>query len=92
MAVFRSSKHIYVQIIDDLSGVTLVSASSCDKNAKAAEKHGGNVKTAAVVGKMIADAAKEKGISTVSFDRRHYRYHGRIKALADAAREGGLKF
>jgi large subunit ribosomal protein L18 len=91
MAVFRSAKHIYVQIIDDLNGTTLVSASSCGKNAQLSG-HGGNVKSAATVGKLIAEAAKEKGISSVAFDRRHYRYHGRIKALAESARESGLKF
>jgi large subunit ribosomal protein L18 len=93
LTVFRSSKHIYAQLIDDLSGVTLAAASSTivgDGNA--ARAYGGNVKAAAVVGKKLAEAAKAKGISLAAFDRGHYRYHGRVKALADAAREGGLKF
>ena len=88
LSVFRSSKHIYAQLIDDLSGATLVTASSCGKNAA----YGGNVKAAKVVGKKIADAAKAKGITKAAFDRGYYRYHGRVKALADAAREGGLQF
>jgi large subunit ribosomal protein L18 len=90
LSVFRSSKHIYAQLIDDLSGATLGAAGT---NSKAtAVKYGGNVKAAQVVGKKIAEVAKSKGIMQVAFDRGHYRYHGRIKALADAAREGGLKF
>jgi large subunit ribosomal protein L18 len=88
LSVFRSSKHIYAQLIDDLAGVTLAAASSVAKDAA----YGGNIKAAAVVGKKLADVAKEKGISAAAFDRGHYRYHGRVKALADAAREGGLKF
>ena len=88
--VFRSSKHIYVQLVDDLHGVTLAAASTRSKDAGLA--YGGNKKAAAVVGKKIAEIAKEKGINKVAFDRGHYRYHGRIKALADAAREGGLQF
>ncbi len=92
LSVFRSSKHIYAQLIDDLSGVTLGAASTCGKDASAAVPYGGNKKAAAVVGKKIAEVAKEKGISKVAFDRGHYRYHGRVKALADAAREGGLNF
>ena len=89
LTVFRSSKHIYAQLIDDLQGVTLAAASS-----KSAEglKYGGNVAAAKAIGKLIAEAAKSKGIELVCFDRGHYRYHGRVKALADAAREGGLKF
>jgi large subunit ribosomal protein L18 len=82
LTVFRSSKHIYAQLIDDLNGVTVV----------AAKAYGGNVKAAVAVGKKLAEAAKTKGISKAAFDRGHYRYHGRIKALADAAREGGLQF
>ena len=90
LSVFRSSKHIYAQLIDDLRGVTLAAAGSRGKDAGLG--YGGNKKAAAVIGKKIADVAKEKGISKVAFDRGHYRYHGRIKALADAAREGGLQF
>ena len=89
LTVFRSSKHIYAQIIDDLQGVTLASASSKTAEGKT---YGGNVAAAKTIGKAIAEAAKAKGIELVCFDRGHYRYHGRIKALADAAREGGLKF
>jgi len=92
LTVFRSSKHIYVQLIDDLQGVTLAAASSRAKEAKTAAPYGGNVKAAAAVGQKIAEAAKAKGIAKVAFDRGHYRYHGRIKALADAARKGGLQF
>jgi len=88
LTVFRSSKHIYAQLIDDLKGVTLAAATSAGKEAG----YGGNVKAAVAVGKKIAAAAKEKGISKAAFDRGHYRYHGRVKALADAAREGGLQF
>ncbi|HEV3079481.1 MAG TPA: 50S ribosomal protein L18 [Gemmataceae bacterium] len=90
LTVFRSSKHIYAQLIDDLNGVTVVAASSGGKVAGKA--YGGNVKAAVAVGKKLAAAAKTKGISKAAFDRGHYRYHGRIKALADAAREGGLQF
>jgi large subunit ribosomal protein L18 len=90
LSVFRSSKHIYAQLIDDLQGVTLGTASSRTKETGVA--YGGNKKAAAVIGKKIAEVAKAHGISKVAFDRGHYRYHGRIKALADAAREGGLQF
>ena len=92
LSVFRSSKHIYAQLIDDLNGVTLAAASTAGKEAKSAVKYGGNVKAAATVGQKIAEAAKAKGITKAAFDRGHYRYHGRVKALADAAREGGLQF
>jgi large subunit ribosomal protein L18 len=92
LSVFRSSKHIYAQLIDDLNGVTLAAASSAAKEVKAAAAYGGNIKAAQAVGKTLAQTAKEKGISKAAFDRGHYRYHGRVKALADAAREGGLKF
>jgi large subunit ribosomal protein L18 len=92
LSVFRSSKHIYAQLIDDLSGATLATASSLVKEVRGSNPYGGNIKAAAVVGKKLAEAAKEKGISAAAFDRGHYRYHGRVKALADAAREGGLKF
>src|SRR5258708_6611723 len=92
LSVFRSSKHIYAQLIDDLAGVTLASASSVAPDVKSGLPYGGNVKAAKVVGAKIAEAAKAKGIAKVAFDRGHYRYHGRVKALADAAREGGLQF
>ena len=90
LTVFRSSKHIYAQLIDDLSGLTLAAASSRTKDASLS--YGGNIKAAKTVGQKLAEAAKEKGITKAAFDRGHYRYHGRIKALADAAREGGLQF
>jgi large subunit ribosomal protein L18 len=88
LSVFRSSKHIYAQLINDLDGVTLAAAGSQAKGAA----YGGNIKAATAVGKKIAEAAKAKGIDKAAFDRGHYRYHGRVKALADAAREGGLQF
>jgi len=88
LAVFRSVKHIYAQVIDDTKGHTVVSASSNEKNAAA----GGNVAGAKAVGKLVAERAKDKGIQTVVFDRGGYLYHGRVKALADAAREAGLEF
>ena len=87
--VFRSESNIYAQIIDDVAGRTLVSASSLDK---AVEGYGGNVAAATAVGRLIAERAKAKGIETVVFDRGGYLYHGRVQALADGAREGGLKF
>jgi large subunit ribosomal protein L18 len=90
--VFRSDKHIYAQIIDDYAGKTLVSASSALADVRGELKNGGNVAAAKKVGLAIASRAKEKGIAAVCFDRGGRRYHGRIKALADAAREGGLKF
>ena len=92
MTVFRSNKQIYVQFIDDLAGVTLATASSLDKEIAAATAGKTKSEVAAMVGKLAAQRAVEKGISTVSFDRNGYLYHGRIKMLADAAREGGLKF
>jgi large subunit ribosomal protein L18 len=90
LSVFRSSKHIYAQLIDDLSGVTLAAASTAGKEAGIA--YGGNKKAAEAIGAKIAEAAKAKGISKVAFDRGHYKYHGRVKALADAARKAGLQF
>ena len=86
--VFRSAKHIYAQIIDDVAGVTLVSASSMDKDF---EGNGGNVEAATLVGKKIAEKALAKGISEVVFDRGGFVYHGRVKAVAEGAREGGLE-
>jgi len=87
--VFRSEANIYAQVIDDTKGVTLVSASSLDK---AIEGYGGNKTAAEAVGKLVAERALAHGIETVVFDRGGYLYHGRVKALADGAREGGLKF
>ena len=92
LSVFRSSKHIYAQLIDDVKGNTLVAASSLEKTMREAAKTGANIAAAKAVGKLIAERAKEKGIKDVVFDRGGYLYHGRIKALADAAREGGLNF
>ena len=92
LSVFRSSKHIYAQIIDDLKGGTLVAASSMEKTLRDGGKTGANIDAAKAVGKLIAERAKEKGIKDVVFDRGGYLYHGRVKALADAAREGGLNF
>ena len=89
--VYRSLNHIYTQLIDDLNGVPIASASSFGKKSED-KKYGGNVAAAAVVGKLIAERAKEKGIKKVVFDRGGYLYHGRVKALADAAREAGLDF
>jgi large subunit ribosomal protein L18 len=90
--VFRSLNHIYAQIIDDDKGVTLVSASSLDKETRAKTQSGGNIAGAKVVGEEIAKRALAKGIDKVIYDRGGYRYHGRVKVLADAAREAGLKF
>ncbi len=90
--VFRSTAHVYAQIIDDASSHTMVSASSRDKEVRQTLKSGGNVAAAKVVGKVLAERAKVAGISRVAFDRGGYAYHGRVKALADAAREGGLQF
>jgi large subunit ribosomal protein L18 len=92
LTVYRSSKHIYAQVIDDDSGVTLASASSIEKPTRDGLKTGANVDAAKTVGKLIAERAKEKGIKDVIFDRGGYLYHGRVKALAEAAREGGLNF
>ena len=92
LSVFRSNKHIYVQIIDDASGKTLVSASTAEKTAADGLSHGGNKSAAEAIGKLIATRAVEKGVKEVVFDRGQYRYHGRVAALADAARAGGLEF
>jgi large subunit ribosomal protein L18 len=89
LAIFRSVAHIYAQVIDDSKGVTLVSASSVDKGAKT---NGGNVAAAKAIGKLVAERAKEKGVKQVVFDRGGYAFHGRVKALADAARAAGLEF
>ncbi|MCU6711685.1 50S ribosomal protein L18 [Paenibacillus sp. J5C_2022] len=92
LSVFRSSKHMYAQLIDDVAGVTLAAASTKDKELAEAIGNGGNVEAATKVGELIAKRAKEKGISVVVFDRGGYLYHGRIQALATAAREAGLEF
>ncbi len=90
LSVHRSSKHIYAQLIDDVKGETLVSASSMEKTLR--EKSGANIAAAKEVGKLVAERAKAKGITNVVFDRGPYIFHGRVKALAEAAREGGLNF
>ena len=92
LAVFRSQGHIYAQVIDDDTSRTLVAASSLDKELRAKSKRGGSVAAAKDVGALIAGRAKEKGIAAVVFDRGGFQYHGRIRALAEAAREAGLKF
>jgi large subunit ribosomal protein L18 len=89
LAIFRSVSHIYAQVIDDAKGVTVVAASSSEKDSGTAT--GGNVAAAKEIGKRVAERAKEKGITRVVFDRGGYLYHGRVKALADAAREAGLE-
>ena len=90
LTVFRSAKHMYAQVIDDLSGRTLAAASTMEKDAKG--NYGGNVTAAGQVGKRLAERAVAAGVGTVVFDRNGFKYHGRVKGLADGAREGGLKF
>jgi large subunit ribosomal protein L18 len=92
LSVFRSSKHIYAQVIDDIKGETLASASSLEKTMREGKKTGANIDAAKTVGKLLAERATAKGVKEVVFDRGGYLYHGRVKALADAARAGGLKF
>ena len=92
LSVFRSSKHIYAQVIDDVRGVTVAAASSIEKDLKGQLKTGADKAAAAAVGKLVAERARKAGVEAVVFDRGAYIYHGRIKALADAARQGGLKF
>jgi len=92
LSVFRSSKHIYAQVIDDAAGQTLAAASSLEKDLKGSLKTGADKAAAAAVGKLIAERAKKAGVAEVVFDRGAYIYHGRVKALAEAAREGGLNF
>lgn len=92
LSVFRSSKHIYVQVIDDQAGKTIASASSMEKDLREALKSGADIAAATAVGKLVAERAKKAGVGKVVFDRGGYIYHGRVKALADAAREGGLEF
>jgi large subunit ribosomal protein L18 len=91
LTVFRSSKHIYAQLIDDLQGVTLASASSNSPELRPTTPYGGNVKAAKLVGAKLAEAAAQKGITRAAFDRGHYKFHGRVKALAEAANAAGLK-
>jgi large subunit ribosomal protein L18 len=92
LSVFRSSKHIYAQVIDDVKGETLAAASSMEKALRDGKKTGANLEAAAAVGKLVAERAIKGGVKEVVFDRGQYLYHGRVKALADAAREGGLSF
>jgi large subunit ribosomal protein L18 len=92
LSVFRSSKHIYAQVIDDIKGKTMASASSLEKDMRTTLKTGANIEAAKAVGKRVAERAASKGVKQVVFDRGGYLYHGRVKALADAAREGGLSF
>jgi large subunit ribosomal protein L18 len=92
LSVYRSLNNIYAQVIDDQKGLTIISASSRDSSVKDLKQHKGNIKTAKNVGTLIAQKALEKGIKRVVFDRSGYLYHGRVKALADAAREAGLEF
>ena len=92
LTVYRSINQIYAQVIDDRAGTTLVSASSIDKDTRKETKGGGNIATAKVIGRIIAERAIAAGITKVVFDRGGYKYHGRVQALANAAREAGLKF
>jgi large subunit ribosomal protein L18 len=92
LSVFRSSQHIYAQVIDDRSGQTLAAASTLDKELRGKLKTGANTAAAGEVGKLVAERAKAAGVERVVFDRGSYLFHGRVKALAEAAREGGLKF
>lgn len=92
LSVFRSGKHIYAQVIDDGQGRTLAAASSLEKDLRSSLKSGSTAEAASAVGKLVAERATAQGVKEVVFDRGGYRYHGRVKALADAAREGGLAF
>jgi large subunit ribosomal protein L18 len=92
LAIFRSSKHIYAQVINDTTGSTLAQASTLDPEIRGQAAYGGNKAAAAIVGKVVAERAKKAGIDKVCFDRRSYKYHGRVQALADAARQAGLQF
>jgi large subunit ribosomal protein L18 len=92
LCVHRSTRHIRAQVVDDASGRTIVSASSLDKEVRAQIKGGGNIAASKVVGKMVAERARAKGVEKVVFDRGGYQYHGRVQALAEAAREAGLNF
>ncbi len=92
LSVFRSGQHIYVQLIDDAQGLTVAAASTLEKDQRKALKNGSAASAAAVIGSLIAERAMKKGVKEVVFDRGGFKYHGRIKALAEAAREGGLSF
>lgn len=92
LSVFRSPRHVYAQIIEPGTARILVSASTIEPDVRAQYRNGGNIDAASFVGKRLATKAKEMGLSEVAFDRSGYKYHGRVKALAEAAREGGLKF
>jgi large subunit ribosomal protein L18 len=92
LSVHRTSQNIYAQVIDDVKGVTLASASTLDKDIRSKVKAGGNIAAASMIGTLVAERAKKAGISTVVFDRGGYIYHGRVRALAEAAREAGLEF
>ena len=92
LAVFRSSKHIYAQVIDDVDGKTLATASTVEPDVKGQQAYGGNKAAATIVGRVLAERAKQAGIDRVCFDRRSYKYHGRVQALAEAARAAGLLF
>jgi large subunit ribosomal protein L18 len=92
LSVHRSGRHIYAQVIDDVAGKTLAAASTAEKAVRDGGKSGANVEAAKAVGKLVAERASAKGVKEVVFDRGGYLYHGRVKALADAAREGGLSF
>jgi large subunit ribosomal protein L18 len=92
LAVFRSSKHIYAQVINDDTGTTLASASTLDPEIRGQQAYGGNKAAATIVGRVVAERARRAGIDKICFDRRSYNYHGRVQALADAAREAGLQF
>jgi large subunit ribosomal protein L18 len=92
LSVFRSNKHIYAQIIDDAQGKTLVAASTTEPSQRSGEINGSTTTAASAIGKLVAQRALERGIKQVAFDRGAYRYHGRVRALADAAREAGLDF
>ncbi len=92
LAVFRSLRYVYAQVIDDETGVTFVAASSLEKDVAGSASHGGNAEAGKLVGTAIANRAKEKGVETVVFDRGGFNYHGVIRAIAEAAREAGLKF
>jgi large subunit ribosomal protein L18 len=92
LCVHRTTRHIRAQVIDDLTGKTIVAASSLDKDVRSVIKGGGNIAASKVVGKVVAERARAKGVEKVVFDRGGYQYHGRVQALADSAREAGLKF
>ncbi len=92
LAVFRSSKHIYAQMINDETGATIVSASTMEPAIRSQAKYGGNKAAATLVGRIVAERARQAGIDKICFDRRSYKYHGRVAALAEAAREAGLQF